>query len=115
MTAHRGVSAVEAVDRVAAAVLAHPAVAGLHGGTFGDITTCLPGRRVAGVRFADADAAVAVGVVLRLGDPLPEVVDQLRGRVVAELGEIPVDVEICGVVAPGEDGAGEGVPGPGGA
>ncbi|GAB3684027.1 hypothetical protein [Saccharopolyspora tripterygii] len=104
-----------AVDRVAAAVLEHPAVAGLHGGNFGDITTYLPGRRVAGVRLADADAAATVGVVLRLGDPLPEIVEQLRSRVVAVLGDVPVDVEVCGVVAPGEDAPGEGAAGAGGA
>ena len=101
-----GDGAAELVDRVAAAVLEHPAVAGLHGGDFGDITTYLPGRRVDGVRLAGADAAAAVGVVLRLGDPLPQVVDQVRGRVTAVLGGVPVDVEVCGVVAPGEDAPG---------
>ena len=36
-------------DRVAAAVIAVPGVAFLHGGVFGEIGTYLPGRRVSGV------------------------------------------------------------------
>lgn len=90
----------EVADQVAAAVLAHPAVAGLHGGSFGTTATHLPGRRVVGVRLGDA---VEIAVVLRLGDPLPDVVDQLRRRVVAVVGEVPVDVLVCAVVAPGEE------------
>lgn len=98
--------AAEVADQVAAAVLAHPAVAGLHGGSFGTTATHLPGRRVVGVRLGDAQDAVEVGVVLRLGEPLPDVVDQLRRRVAAVVGEVPVDVVVCAVVAPGEEPGG---------
>lgn len=38
-------------DLVAAAVLAVPFVAGLHGGRFGEVATYLPGRRITGVRL----------------------------------------------------------------
>ena len=37
------------VDAVAAAVRACPGVSGLDGGRYGDVTTYLPGRAVAGV------------------------------------------------------------------
>ena len=95
--------AAEVADQVAAAVLAHLAVAGLHGGSFGTTATHLPGRRVVGVRLGDAQDAVEVGVVLRLGDPLPDVVEQLRRRVAAVVGDVSVDVVVGAVVAPGED------------
>ncbi len=42
-------------------------------------------------------------MVLRLVDPLPDVVDQLRRRVAAVVGEVPVDVVVCAVVVPGEE------------
>ncbi|MGL5861474.1 MAG: hypothetical protein ACRCY9_09490, partial [Phycicoccus sp.] len=50
-------------DRVAEAVLAVPGVAGLHGGTFGEVATYLPGRRVIGIRLNDVAAEVHVTVV----------------------------------------------------
>ena len=49
-----GVSA----DLVAAAVLATPVVAGLHGGRFGEVATYLPGRRVSGVRLEPGSVEV---------------------------------------------------------
>lgn len=49
-------------DRIAAAVLALPEVAGLHGGRFGDVATLAARRRVTGVRVGDEDITVAVSV-----------------------------------------------------
>ncbi|WP_410586330.1 hypothetical protein [Amycolatopsis sp. lyj-23] len=46
--------------RIAAAVLAVPGVAGLHGGRFGEIATLGPPQRVAGVRVRDRDVTIAV-------------------------------------------------------
>ncbi|WP_410567570.1 hypothetical protein [Amycolatopsis sp. cmx-4-61] len=46
--------------RIAAAVLAVPGVAGLHGGRFGEIATLVPPQRVAGVRVRDGDVTIAV-------------------------------------------------------
>ena len=46
--------------RIAAAVLAVPGVAGLHGGRFGEIATFDPPRRVEGVRVREEDVTIAV-------------------------------------------------------
>ncbi|MFJ7213494.1 hypothetical protein [Amycolatopsis sp. NPDC098790] len=46
--------------RIAAAVLAVPGVAGLHGGRFGEIATLVPPRRVVGVRVRDDDITIAL-------------------------------------------------------
>jgi len=85
-------------DRVAAAVLAHPAVARLHGGSFGTIASYLPGRRITGVRAGEPGEGVEVGVVLRLDRPMPEVVQQLRRSIAEIAGPGPVDITIGDVV-----------------
>jgi hypothetical protein len=54
---------VELVDQVAAAVLAVPGVAGLHGGTFGEAATYLPGRRVRGIRLQHDNTEVHLAVL----------------------------------------------------
>ncbi|WP_338595358.1 hypothetical protein [Saccharopolyspora sp. SCSIO 74807] len=84
-------------ERVAAAVRAHPAVAELHGGPFGTIASHLPGRRVTGVRAGSAGEPVEVGVVLRLIDPLPGIVAQLRELVAEVTGPAPVDITVVDV------------------
>ncbi|MBK0868618.1 hypothetical protein INP57_17525 [Saccharopolyspora sp. HNM0986] len=84
-------------ERVAAAVRAHPAVAELHGGPFGTIASHLPGRRVTGVRADSAGEPVEVGVVLRLIDPLPGIVAQLRELVAEVTGPAPVDITVVDV------------------
>ncbi len=76
---------------------AHPAVARLHGGRFGDVATHLPGRRLIGVRIGQAAEPVEIGVVLRLGRPIPEVVRALRLLVSAMCGGAPVDVTVADV------------------
>ncbi|QFZ17652.1 hypothetical protein [Saccharothrix syringae] len=78
-------------EDVEAALLAHPAVARLDG----VFSSCLPGRRVVGVRVEER---VEVAVVLRLGHPIPEVVAELRERVGAVAGPVPVDVVVADLV-----------------
>ncbi|MFC4950206.1 hypothetical protein [Pseudonocardia sp. GCM10023141] len=82
------------VEQVAAVVTAHPAVAGLHGGPFGAVATYLPGRRLAGVRVGATGEPVEVGVVLRLGAPIPDVVRALRTAVAPLVGGVPVDITV---------------------
>ncbi|MBO3089696.1 Asp23/Gls24 family envelope stress response protein [Cellulomonas dongxiuzhuiae] len=62
-------------ELAAAAALAVPGVAGLYPGTFGEIATHLPGRRVAGVRTRSTDDGTStdVHVVALLGGDLREV------------------------------------------
>lgn len=85
-------------ERVAAAVLAHPDVAALHGGIFGSVVTYLPGRRVTGVRLGDPGEPVELGVVLRLHRPIPDVVGDLRGVVSALCSATAVDITVGDVV-----------------
>ncbi|WP_246081524.1 hypothetical protein [Nocardioides litoris] len=88
----------EPADLVAAAVLAVPGVAGLHGGVLGEVGTYLPGRRVAGVRLRDDRAEVHLTV--EMGAPLHDTVRLVREAVRGVVGG-PVDVTVEDVVAPG--------------
>lgn len=90
-------------ERVAAAVLGHPAVARLDGGPFGSVASYLPGRRVVGVRAGEGAAAgepVEVAVVVRwpAGAPLPVLAEEIAARVRAVAGERPVDVTVADLV-----------------
>jgi hypothetical protein len=89
-------------EQVAAAVTAHPAVAGLHGGMFGAVATYLPGRRLVGVRIGDGTEPVEVAVVLRLDRPIPDVVRALRRQVSTMCGGAAVDITVGDVALPGE-------------
>ena len=77
-------------EQVTAAVGAHPSVVRLHGGTFGDLATYLPGRRLVGVRLGAASEPVELGVVLLLDRPIPGVVRSLRRLVSGMCGGAPV-------------------------
>lgn len=88
-------------EQVAAAVLAQPGVAGLHGGVFGAVATYLPGRRLTGVRIGDGDEPVELGVVLHLDRPIPDVVRALRRTVSAMCGGAAVDIVVADVALPG--------------
>lgn len=85
-------SASELADQV----LAHPSVARLHGGAFGEIASYFPGHRVTGVRMPE-DGPVEIGVVLRLDRPLPDTVAELRGALAERLGGTPVDIYVSDV------------------
>lgn len=87
----------ELADRVAAAVRAVPGVADLQTGTFGEVATYLPGRRVAGIRVLDDVAEVHV--VLTWGAPVLATADRVRAAV-SRLVTTPVDVSIEDVVDP---------------
>lgn len=88
-----GSPAVESpLERVAAAVLSVPGVAGLDGGTFAEVTTYLPGRRLAGV--ADRGDHLAVSVVAHTGELLPALAERVRAAVRA-LDPRPVEVVIA--------------------
>ena len=87
-------------QEVAEQVLAHPSVARLHGGRFGEIASYLPGDRVVGVRLPE-DAPAEIGVALRMDRPLRETAEELR----AQLGELlggPVNIVVADVVADDE-------------
>ncbi len=85
-------------EAVAAAVLAHPAVADLDGGPFGTIACYLPGRRIVGVRVGEPGEPVAVCVVARLGTPLPQLATELRRTITAITGPRAIDLTINDVI-----------------
>lgn len=96
-------------ERVAAAVLGHPAVARLDGGPFGSVASYLPGRRVVGVRArehvprgaTEPVEPVEVAVVVRWpsGWPLPVLAEEIAALVRGVAGERPVDVTVADLVA----------------
>ena len=85
-------------DRIARVVLSHPSVVRLDGGSFGEVATYLPGRRVVGIRLGEPDEPVEVSVVLRLDQPLPAVVDDLRSGVAALAGGSAVNITVADVL-----------------
>ncbi|GAA4887473.1 MULTISPECIES: hypothetical protein [Saccharopolyspora] len=96
-TAIRSGARTEPADEISRVVLAHPAVARMHPGRFGETATPLPGRRVDGVRLRE-DGGVEVSVVVRLGPPLPEIIGELRTAIGSTTGAMPVDITIADVV-----------------
>ncbi|KQT91531.1 hypothetical protein ASG49_10940 [Marmoricola sp. Leaf446] len=80
------------VDRVADAVVRVPGVTGLHAGSYGEVATYLPGRRVAGVR--QRDGITEVHVTVAMGTAILEAATQVRTAVEAVTGdEVHVVVE----------------------
>ncbi|MGH3980599.1 MAG: hypothetical protein ACRDRZ_16645 [Pseudonocardiaceae bacterium] len=88
---------------IAERILEHPAVAALHGGPFGTVASYLPGRRVVGVLVDGTDGSVQLSVVLRPVAPLPQVIADLRRRVAAVAGPVPVDVTVADLSTSDED------------
>jgi hypothetical protein len=90
-------AAQEPAEAVAEAVLAVPAVARLHQGTFGEVGTYLPGRRVPGVRIRPDGVEVHVVVeraVLDRRVPLPVVAEEIHRAVAARVpGPVHVYIE----------------------
>lgn len=83
---------------LAAAVRAHPGVAGLHGGPFGTVASLLPGRRrVDGVRIGVGTEPVELGVIIRPDTPLPRLGEELAVIVRRLCGPVPVEVTFCDV------------------
>ncbi|MGH3904654.1 MAG: hypothetical protein ACRDTE_10760 [Pseudonocardiaceae bacterium] len=91
------------VDPIATAVQACPAVAGLHGGRFGQATTYLPGRRVTGVAVYPGE--IVIGVVGRYPASVSEIAMQVRAGVAAVAPGVPVTVHVEDLALPGEDPA----------
>ncbi|MFZ2174464.1 MAG: hypothetical protein WAW17_10585 [Rhodococcus sp. (in: high G+C Gram-positive bacteria)] len=81
----------ELVDRIAAAVLATPGVAAMHGGTFGEVATYLPGRRVTGVTVDDSGCAVHLAVLYPAN--VVDTAEKVRAAV-ESIVTVPVDVII---------------------
>ncbi len=78
-------------DLVAAAALAVPGVSALHSGSFGEVGTYLPGRRVSGVRTGPD--LTEVHVVVEMGAPILETAALVRA-VVTSIVATPVDVYV---------------------
>jgi hypothetical protein len=76
----------------------------MHTGTFGEVATYLPGRRIDGVRIRPD--STEVHVIVTWGSPVLAVADELRAAVEPLVGT-PVDVSIQDVVPhgsrPGQD------------
>jgi len=87
----------EIADRVRAAVLAVPGVADMHSGSFGEVATYLPGRRVDGVRVRSD--STEVHVVIEWGVPAGRTADAVRAAT-AKITATRVDVVIQDVAAP---------------
>lgn len=87
-------------DAVATAALAVPGVTRLHAGTFGEVATYLPGRRVDGVRVRPD--SVEVHVVTTWESPVLPTADAVRVAVQQVPGVTgrPVDVTVDDVEAP---------------
>lgn len=85
-------------DRIAIAVLSSPTVAGLDSGRFGEISTYLPGRRVAGVRIHPDE--VTIGVIGRYPATIAEIDIAVRAAVGAV--DRPVHVTVLDIAVPGD-------------
>ncbi|WP_344203425.1 hypothetical protein [Aeromicrobium alkaliterrae] len=91
----------ELADQVAAAALSVPGVDGLHAGSFGEVGTYLPGRRVAGIRITDEVTEVHVAV--EMGSAIPALAADVVAAV-APLVQSPVQVFVEDVVPARPDG-----------
>lgn len=84
-------------DRIAAAVLACPSVAGLHGGRFGEVATYLPGRRVTGVRITPT--GLSVHLIARYPATITEVDTAVRAALAPQIGALTLTVAVEDIVA----------------
>lgn len=85
----------DVTDSLAAAVLAVPGVASLHGGRFGEIATHLPGRRVVGIRFAgergEVHITVHVDEAAMASTSVIEIAEAAR-EAASAIVDVPIDV-----------------------
>jgi hypothetical protein len=93
------------VDVIAAAALACPAVAALHGGGPRVVATYLPGRRVEGVRVEDD--RVLVSVVLVYGVHVRTLERQVRNALAPHVDGRSVDVHVADVQRANDMSSGE--------
>ena len=87
-------------ERIAEAVLAHPAVAALSGGPFGTIATYLPVRRLPGIVLGEGGEPDRIAVVLHFGAPVAATAAALRRIVAAQSGARQVDVTVVDLEMP---------------
>ena len=87
--------ATDDVDAIAAAMMACPAVAGLHEGGTRAVATYLPGRRVVGVRVEDR--RVLVSLVLASGSSVRSLEEQVRSALAPHVRGRRVDVHVADV------------------
>ncbi|GLZ49903.1 hypothetical protein Acsp06_60880 [Actinomycetospora sp. NBRC 106375] len=87
-------------ERIAEAVLAHPAVAALSGGPFGTIASYLPGRRLPGIVLGESGEPDRIAVVLHYGAPVAATAAELRRIVAAQSGARQVDVTVVDLEMP---------------
>jgi hypothetical protein len=92
MTTDSGVAGAETIEAIAAAVLAGPAVAGLHGGRFNAVASYLPGRRVVGVAVTPSE--ITVGVVGRYPNTVAQIAAQVRAAVATVVPGVAVTEEV---------------------
>jgi hypothetical protein len=86
-------------DRIAAAVIGCPDIAGLGQVPGIPVATYLPGRTVSGVAVRPGE--VEVSVVARYGPPLPEIAAQVREAVAPLVPGRVVDVVVADITFPG--------------
>lgn len=87
----------EIAELIAREAVRFPDVVGLSVGGFGTLNTPVPGGHVRGV--AVREDSVEVGVVLRYGRPLPEIVAELRQGLTPPAGGRVVHISVEDVVA----------------
>lgn len=92
----------ETARAIAESTTLFPDVVELSSGSFGTLSTAVPGGRVKGV--AVSDDYVEVGVVVRYGRPLPEIAAEIRRGLAPEAGGRVVHVSVEDVVAGLGDG-----------
>lgn len=81
-----------APDLIAAAVLACPVVADLHGGRFGEVATYFPGRRVTGVQVTPTE--VRVHLVGRYPVPVADIDHAVRAALAPHLAGLPLTITV---------------------
>jgi hypothetical protein len=86
------------VDAVASAVRACPGVSDLVDGRFGDATTYLPGRRVAGI--AVKGETVKVSVRAKWGVPASDLLDQITAVLVPSLADRRIELVVAEIDDP---------------
>lgn len=87
-------------ERIAEALLAHPAVAALSGGPFGTVASYLPGRRLPGIVLGDGEEPDRIAVVLHYGAPVDATAAELRRIVSGASGNRRVDVTVTDMEMP---------------
>ncbi|AOW94877.1 hypothetical protein BFN03_12075 [Rhodococcus sp. WMMA185] len=86
-----GIEGEDLSERIAAAVLATPGVAAMHGGAFGEVATYLPGRRVTGVTIGPTSCAVHLSALYPAN--VIDTAERVRAAV-EPLVDVPVNVII---------------------